>query len=384
MNINPLFLPKSAPALLKVSLDPLREQAFATWVKQHRHTVTTLLTLAVKQHWITEQDVATALNSNQRYTQLSHLLVETLDYIPSWLATVTRKHILYPSNSPHWNPLASLELDDDDTAPTGALSLRMRSLWHHSFELDHLPPAVAKTIALTLDVIADRLAQACFCRDLKSMWMDEAEMIYEQFKATGLTNLDALWDHAQHDPEISSWLEWGDQDEFEAWWKDMQSYVEPAQWVQRWLKQRYRVLNNPDRWLAVCLRHLWRWRQHPTIKQSPWFAWLRQAVLTLRRCSRRWDNEQLKSLNIESDYDEIEPLFHAQPISFNEAWERDFLEDFYYDRANADVDFCWRLRCDTLAIEPLRDTLEAFATGQGLLVGAIQANELESTSYENC
>ena len=65
----------------------------------------------------------------------------------------------------------------------------------------------------------------------------------------------------------------------------------------------------------------------------------------------------------------------AQALSFDEPWEPTFCEDYYTTWLESGEDCGWRLPCDPTT-NALGATLQAFATGQGLLIGACQADAL--------
>jgi hypothetical protein len=73
--------------------------------------------------------------------------------------------------------------------------------------------------------------------------------------------------------------------------------------------------------------------------------------------------------------DDSEPLAYAQPLGFGEPWEEDFLQDYDAQAANGSGGFSAHLRGDVAHWAGVRDALEAFAIGQGLLIGAVQAND---------
>lgn len=72
--------------------------------------------------------------------------------------------------------------------------------------------------------------------------------------------------------------------------------------------------------------------------------------------------------------DDCEPLAYGQPIGFGEPWEEGVLDELN-DFAQSGSGFAWFLRGDSGCWEAWRDTLEHFAIGQGLLMGASQAND---------
>ena len=169
------------------------------------------------------------------------------------------------------------------------------------------------------------------------------------------------------------WFGWRGPEEFAAWWADTAAFCEPAPaWRRRWLAQRHRLSDAAAR-LRRLTRRLWRWRRRPDLNGLAWFRWLRRAVRTLRRCARRWPEPPARALLLDPE-DDSEPLAGAQPLGFGEPWEEDFLHDYYAQAANGSG-FSAHLRCDVAHWAGVRDALEAFAIGQGLLIGAVQAND---------
>lgn len=97
-------------------------------------------------------------------------------------------------------------------------------------------------------------------------------------------------------------------------------------------------------------------------------------MLVLARAARRWPAPPDRAIAREGE-GEDQPLALAQPIGFGEAWEEGLLEEYYECAANGGQTFraVWRAGPDAPA---LGAALEAFAVGQGLLVGACQADAL--------
>ncbi|MCB1806273.1 MAG: hypothetical protein KDK04_25165 [Candidatus Competibacteraceae bacterium] len=367
-------LPKRPRALMHNALAPLREQAYAAWVNHHRQPVATLITLAQHEGWVTEADIQDVLDCPQRHQQLYGLFCATLDEIPRWLALTARRHALDPVNMPDWSPWVQLSvLDGDDDH---YLALDAGCCWLHSFDLDALPPALAVAIVHTLELIGLQLTECCLIRDPGDMWLGESVQAFEELQASGFLEMADLWHYAQEHTGLLDWHDWRTLDEFTAWWERTASYRDPQSvWLQRWLRQGYR-LRDSHQLRQRLLKQVWRWRRCPALKNTAWLRWLKRALLVLSRSSRRWPEPPSRALALQ-DYDDFEPLAFAQLICFGEVWEADIVDSLYESAASAGTGFRCLLHCHLLAWKPLRDTLEALAIGQGLLIGAVQANSRE-------
>ena len=163
-------------------------------------------------------------------------------------------------------------------------------------------------------------------------------------------------------------------DDLRDWWTALASLCDPeGSWTRRWLAQRVHWRTPATRRRRL-LRRLWRGRRDPALRRDPWFRWLCQAVLTLCRAARcapatpegRWCGDEDGA---------AEPLAYTQPLAFGEPWEADFLDEYDQFIAHA-AGFVRRWPCTVAAWESWRDGLTAFATGQGLLIGAVQADEI--------
>ncbi len=372
--VNPFSLPKRAHDLTGRALSPLREQGFAAWLDARRAAVAALLRLALDRGALAEAEVHAALDGPHRHERLYALFCQAWRGLPAWIEAIARRHALDPARWPDWRPFVEMEWREDATG--GRLVLTACSDWPHTFDLDGLPPALAVAVAQTLDLIGMRLTECVPVRDLAEPWWDEAQAAYETLRATGLTDPAALWAHVETATDFLQWFGWNGPEEFEQWWAETASFCEPAPvWLWRWLAQRNRAYC--PAFLRRLTRRLWRWRRRPEIASLPWFRWLRRAALTLRRCARRWPEPPVHAAMLDPE-DDSEPLACAQPLGFGEPWEDSFLEDYYANAASGGNGFSRPLRCEALAWEGLRDTLEAFAIGQGLLIGAVQADEARS------
>ncbi len=376
--VNPLCLPQRARALISNSLAPLREQAFAAWINRLRQPMATLITLAVDEGWLSETELEHALDSPQRHEHLYQCFMTALQGLPGWLRETAQHQSLDPLDTPDWRPFVQIGLHEDGGHTH--LVLTASCYWHHAFILNALPPALAVAIAHTLQLIGLQLTETCLLRDIGDLWMEESAQAYHDLCATGLREPADLWASVQEETALLDGYGWLSQEDFEAWWVDTASYCDPPiSWLKRWQPQRWR---DPNVLRAGLVRRLWRWRRRPEIARLPWFRWLRCAVLTLCRCARHWPEPPARALTVD-EYGDNEPLGYAQPIGFGEGWEEDFLEDFYEHMANAGMEYEWVLRCHVLAYRQLRDTLEAFAIGQGLLIGATQAHAASMSTCSN-
>ncbi|MCB1810533.1 MAG: hypothetical protein KDK04_02245 [Candidatus Competibacteraceae bacterium] len=371
-SVNPLCLPKRPRAMVQTALGPLREQAYAAWVNRCRQPVATLITFAVQEGWLPAADLQDALESPHRHELLYEYFCATLKDIPGWLSLIARRHALDRMNMPEWSAFVQLSLLED--SDEHYLALDASCCWNHSFDLDGLPPALAVAIVRTIELIGLQLTECCLIRDMGDVWLDESAQAFEELQASGLSDPAELWDYAQAHTALFEWYDWRRLDEVVDWWERTATYCEPqAVWLRRWLKQGYQ-LREPQRLQRRLLKQVWRWRRHPALKQTPWLRWLKRALLTLSRTARHWP-EPPRLAVASQEYDDFEPLAFAQLIGFGESWEADHVEAHYESAASAGAGFRWLLRCHVLAWKPLRDTLEAFAIGQGLLIGAVQAHQ---------
>jgi hypothetical protein len=369
--VNPFCLPQRARDLTGRALGPLREQGFAAWLDARRAAVAALLRLALDRGDLAEAEVHAALDGPHRHERLYALFCRAWRGLPAWIEAIARRHALDPGQQPDWRPFVEMEWQEDVTG--GRLVLTACGAWLHTFDLDGLSPALAVAVAQTLDLIGMRLTDCVPVRDLAEPWWDEAQATYETLRATGLTDRAALWAQVETETDFLQWFSWDGPEEFERWWVETASFCEPAPvWLRRWLAQRNRV--SCPTCLRRLTRRLWRWRRRPEIAPLPWFRWLRRAVLTLRRCARRGPEPPARAVMLDPE-DDSDPLACAQPLGFGEPWEDSFLEDYYAHAASGGTGFSISLRCEARAWEGLRDTLEAFAIGQGLLIGAAQADD---------
>ena len=369
--VNPLRLPRRARALVQQSLAPLREQAFAAWVNPHRSTVAALLLWGLDQGVLDDAAVQAALDSPQRHERLYALFCATLDALPSAVETLARRYALPGANGPDWNAWVEIDLVED--AAGTWLQLTGRGCWLHRFRLERLPPALAVVVAHTLEWIEVDLAECCLLRDLAELWRDEASCAFEDLRVTGLTDFDALWTHVQDHTQLDEWFGWASLEDFTDWWRSLASLCDPeGPWTRRWLAQRGRWRSSATRRRRL-LRRLWRVRCDPALRHDPWFRWLRRAVLTLCRWTRRGPESPEGRWRGDEDGD-AELLAYLQPLAFGEPWETDFLDDYDQFLAHAEG-FVRRWPCAVADWENLRDGLTAFAIGQGLLIGAVQADE---------
>ena len=378
--VNPLRLPRRASALVLHSLAPLREQAFAAWLDARRPAVAALLLWGLDQGVLDDADVHAALDSSQRHTRLYGLFCATLDALPGVIETLARRHALPGADWPDWNAWVEIELIER-YSDACELQLTARGCWLHRFHLDRLPPVLAVAVTHTLEWIEVSLTDCCLLRDLAELWRDEATVVFEELRATGLTDMDALWRHVQEQTRHDEWFGWGSVGDFTGWWTALASFCDPEwPWIRRWLAQRGRRRSPATRRRRL-LRRLWRGRRDPALRRDPWFRWLRRAVLALCRCARRAPEPWTRQWRGDEDGD-AEPLAYTQPLAFGEPWEADFLDDYDAFLAHAEG-FVRRWPCTVADGEDLRDGLTAFAIGQGLLIGAVQANETTELQWEN-
>ena len=366
--VNPLRLPQHANAVIQTALAPACEQGYRLWCETRRESMATLLLIAVDQGWITPAAVQAAFAGPTPHEALYKLARAAWQTLPSWIETVVQRHTLHPDTA-HSPIFAELDWQADGLESRWVLQLH--TFWLHSFDLDALPPALACAIARTLELISYRLTECCLVREVAGMWMDESVMAYHTLRAAGLNDQDALWAYAQaHTPLIGE-FGWEDQAGFVAWWEELGDYCAPQiPWRRRWVHSHSPP---PPRCLQGLVRRLWRWRRLG-IADWPWFRWLRRAVLTLRRCERQWSESPGRTITLEAD--DSEPLGYGQLIGFDEPWEANFLDDFGQYLGSSGFGCNWHLRASVLEWEALRDTLKWVAIGQGLLIGASQANEL--------
>ncbi|MBK8168666.1 MAG: hypothetical protein IPK64_22185 [bacterium] len=350
----------------------LRERGYGAWLDPRRPGVAAVLRLGLARGWVAAGDVDAAFGGPAPNEALYRLFGATLSAIPAWVEALARQNALDPERMPDWRPFAGIDLAEWD----GELHLVLvsRALWVHAFDLDGLPPALAVAVAQTLDLVARDLAPCCRARDLAGSWYDDALDAYEALLARAPDDPAERWTAAATD-DWADGFDWEDRAAFEAWWERVGAYRAPApRWLRRWLARPRPRGPAP---LRRALRRLWRWRRAPGLSRAPWFRWLRRATLALRRAERRWPRPPWAALAVEEDWGEMErePLECAQPIGFGEPWEADLLESFYENVACFGCDFARAWRCDP-DNPALGDALEAFAVGQGLLIGACQADAL--------
>jgi len=365
--VNPLRLPRRARGLTGRACAPLRERAYDAWLQPRRRSVAALLRLAVAGGWLLDAALDAALDDPAPNTALYRLLDEALSGLPIWMEGTARRSVLDATRMPNWAPFATLTLLKSEAECH--LFLALEHLWPHTFHLDDLPPALAVAVAQTLSLIGTHLTECVLARDLAEGWADEAAAAYHEIKALGHTDPADRWAAVCDNAAWSDWFGWNDSDEFEGWWAQQSAFDEPqAIWLRRW---HARGRPPEDRIvLRRLMRRLWRWRRFQGLTSLPWFRWLRRAILTLRWAMRRWSQPPRQALVVETD---TEPLAYGQPLGFNEAWEPALLdESFEYLASNSDG--CgWALRADP-DTPALYETLWAFAIGQGLLIGACQAD----------
>ena len=188
--VNPLRLPRRASALVRHSLAPLREQAFAAWLDARRPAVAALLLWGLDQGVLDDADVHVTLDSPQRHERLYALFCATLDALPGVIESTARRAALTGAAWPDWNAWVEIDLVED--AEGTWLQLTARGCWLHRFQLDRLPPALAVAVAHTLEWIEADLTECCLLRDLAELWRDEAMVVFEELQATGLTDLEAV------------------------------------------------------------------------------------------------------------------------------------------------------------------------------------------------
>lgn len=317
--------------------------------------------------WLAESALDAAFDDPAPNTALYRLLDKALSGLPLWIEATARRYVLDPTRMPNWAPFATLTLVESDAACH--LFLALEHLWPHTFHLDHLPPALAVAVAQTLSLIGAHLTECVLARDLAERWSDETEATYREITAFGSLDPAARWAAACENAEWIAWFGWDDADEFEAWWTQQAAfYAPPAVWLRRW-HARGRPQEHPIL-LRGLMRRLWRWRRLPGLAPTPWFRWLRRAVLTLRWALRRWPQPPMQALWVETD---TEPLAYGQPLGFNEAWEPALLDESFEYLASSGEGCGWALRADP-DTPALYETLWAFAIGQGLLIGACQAD----------
>jgi len=378
--VNPLRWPRRASALVRHSLAPLREQAFATWLDARRSAVAALLLWGLDQGVLDDADVHAALDRPHPHERLYELFCATLDALPDVIEALACRHALAEAVWPDWNAWVEIDLIEYYGEACG-LQLTARGCWLHRFHLDRLPPGLAVAIAHTLEWIEADLTDCCLLRDLAELWRDEALGVFEELRATGLTDMDALWAHVQDHTSFDQWFGWADLENFAQWWRSLASFCDPElPWIRRWLAQRGRWQTPATRRRRL-LRRLWRGRRDPALRRDPWFRWLRRAVLTLCRSARRGSKAGSGRWRGDEDSDD-DPLAYTQPLAFGEPWEADFLDDYDQFLGHAEG-FARRWPCRVADWENLRDGLTAFAIGQGLLIGAAQADETTFFQPEN-
>ena len=366
--VNPLRLPQHANAVIETALAPAREQGYRLWCETRRESIATLLLIALDQGWITAAAVQAAFAGPIPHEALYKLAGTAWQTLPGWLETLAQRHALHPNTT---NSPIFAELDWQADGLESRWVLQLHTFWLHTFDLDALPPALACAIARTLELISYRLTECCLLREVAEMWMDESVMAYRSVQESGLSDVDALWAYVQEHTTLADEFGWEDQAGFAVWWDEIGAYCAPqTPWRRRWVQNHSPP---PPRCLRGLVRRLWRWRRLG-IADGPWFRWLRRAVLTLRRCERQWPASPGRTITLEAD--DSEPLGYGQLIGFDEGWEANFLDDFGQYLGSSGFGCTWHLRASVLEWEALRDTLKWVAIGQGLLIGASQANEL--------
>lgn len=365
--MNPLRLPRQARDLPGRACARLRERAYHAWLHPRRRPVAALLRVAVTGGWLTEAALDAAFEDPAPNTALYRLLGEALSGLPFWIEATARRYVLDPTEMPDWMSFATLTLIEEGAE--WPLFLALAHLWPHTFHLDELPPALAVAVAQTLSLIGGRLTECVLARDLADCWFGEAEITYREIAALGHTDPVLRWAAVSDNEAWLGWFDWNDSGEFEAWWAQQTAFYEPQTvWLRRW---RARYGCQEDRMvLRGLIRRLWRWRRRPGLASTPWFRWLRRAVSTLRRALRRWPQSPAQALLVETD---AEPLAYGQPLGFNEAWEPALLDESFEYLASSSEGCGWALRADP-DTPALYETLLAFAIGQGLLIGACQAD----------
>ena len=350
----------------------LDERACRTWLDARRGGVAAVLRLALEGGWLADAALAAAFDGPRPNAALYGLFEEALAGLPGRVEALARRGALDPGRMPGWTPFATLLLEEGEGGVD--LVLACESVWSHAFGLDELPPALAVAVARTLDLVGRQLAPCCFARDLAWWWFDEAEAAYREVRALGATDPDARWEAAVGQTAWADWYGWRDRDEFEMWWARLETYCEPRpRWLRRWLARGRDADARPT--ARRLLRLLRRWRRRPGLPaEHPWCRWLRRALLALARAARRWPEPPARALAREGE-DGSEPLALAQPVGFGEPWEEGLLEEYYEHVACAGEGFRLALRADP-DTPALGAALEAFAVGQGLLVGACQADAL--------
>ena len=367
--VNPLRLPKYGRGLFQNALAPLREQGYAAWHDPRREPVAALLLLALDRGWITAAAVHAALDDPTPHEALHRLCATAWRALPEWIDATARRHLLDPAQMPDWAPFVDIEWETAGPEET-CWVLRLSAWWLHTFDLDRLPPALAVAIVEALDLIGGRLTESGLLRDLAEMWLDESIAAYDDLRASGLSDIEALWDFVQTTP-VAAEFGWRERADFTAWWEPIDAFRAPSRaWLRR-VRARCHPGDSAAR-LRRLTRRLWRWRRRG-IGSWPWFRWLRRVVLTLRRCQRHWPEPPGRALTLDPA-DDSEPLAYGQPIGFGEPWEGRILDDLN-DFAQSGSGFAWFLRGDSGCWQDWRDALEHFAIGQGLLMGASQAND---------
>ena len=365
--VNPLRLPKYGRCLYRDAWAPLREQGYAAWHAPRREPVAALLLLALDRGWIAATAVHAALDDPRPHEALHRLCATAWRVLPEWIEATARRHLLDPAQMPDWAPF--VDIDWETTGRETRWALRLSAWWLHTFDLDRLPPALAVAIVEALDLIGINLTECSLLRDLAEMWLDESIATHDDLVAAGRSDIEALWDAVQTTP-VAAEYGWRERVDFAAWWEPIDAFCVPSRaWLRR-VRARRTPCDGAAR-LRRLTRRLWRWRRRG-IGSWPWFRWLRRATLTLRRCQRRWPESPARAITLDAE-DDGEPLAYGQPIGFGEPWEERLLDDLN-DFAQSGSGFAWFLRGDSGCWEDWRDTLEGFAIGQGLLMGACQAN----------
>ena len=366
--VNPLRLPKYGRFLHRNAWAPLREQGYAAWHDPRREPVAALLLLALDRGWIAAAAVHAALDDPRPHEALHRLCATAWRVLPEWIEATARRHLLDPAQMPDWAPF--VDIDWETTGRETRWALRLSAWWLHTFDLDRLPPALAVAIVEALDLIGINLTECGLLRDLAELWLDESIATHDDLQAAGRSDIEALWDHARTHTPYAAEYGWRERADFTAWWEPIDAFCAPSRaWLRR-VRARRTPGDSAAR-LRRLTRRLWRWRRRG-IGSWPWFRWLRRAVLTLRRCQRRWPEPPARAITLDAE-DDGESLAYGQPIGFGEPWEEGVLDELN-DFAQSGSGFAWFLRGDSGCWQDWRDALEHFAIGQGLLMGASQAN----------
>ncbi|CDI04365.1 hypothetical protein BN873_950048 [Candidatus Competibacter denitrificans Run_A_D11] len=370
--VNPFLGPRGVRDLSGRTFARLQEQAYAGWLTGRRVGVAALLRVGLESGLYPATALTAAFAAPTPQTALYRLLEQTLTALPDWLDALARRALLEPTPMPSWQPFVALRLDD---GPDEALFLvlAVQSVWMHTVHLDGLPPRLAIAIAETLALIGEQLTPACFLRDLAGCWLDEDHTTYAALRDQHLPDDAARWAYVHDQTDWLNWFDW-DEASFADWWARMDAYDQPqAIWLRRWLRRPWRPT---DVRLRGIIRRRWRLRHQAALRRLPWWRWLRQAIRVLRWTRRHAPHRTRPGMSPAGlEEDGGTSLEMAQALSFDEPWEPTFCEDYYTTWLESGEDCGWRLPCDPTT-NALGATLQAFATGQGLLIGACQADAL--------